>query len=150
MRASVFLCLLALSCTGSGGKPAPGDDFSDLAGKPDAFSSKLKVVGAIADGETRTVSYTSTPLYRGFTLAGHAGDAVDVTVTSSAGDPVTWLLDEKYKVVAKNDDADDSTTDSHLSASLEADGTYYIVFRDYEKESHRFEVSLSQQGHAEP
>ena len=42
----------------------------------------------------------------------------------------------KDKVVAKNDDADDTTFDAHVIGDLQAPG--YLVFRDYNLESHYF------------
>jgi hypothetical protein len=42
--------------------------------------------------------------------------------SSDGGDAVAWLLDAKYHVLASNDDADDSTLDSHLTYDLPAGG----------------------------
>jgi hypothetical protein len=88
------------------------------------------------------LKYTSTPLYRAVTFTAAAGDPVDVWLRSSQGDPVTWILDAAYKVVAKNDDASSATTDSHLAVTLRKAGTFYVVFRDYSYESHYFTVEL--------
>ena len=147
------LALFAIGCgtNGPGSKTAPADDFQDLASldeKSDAFSSKWKLNGSLAYGDQVTTKYTSTPRYRAYKFAGQKGDVVDVTVSSKVGDPVTWLLDNSYRVIESNDDADDTTTDSHLTATLPANTnpaitTYYLVFRDYYLDSASFTVKLA-------
>ena len=123
------------------------EDFTDLATvdvKSDAFSYRLKLLGSLVDGEARGLLYTSTPRFRGFELRGNEGDQVDLWVRGPRGDALTWLLDGRFQVIAKNDDADDSTLDSHLVATLPAstDNRYYVVLRDYHLESRRFRVQL--------
>jgi hypothetical protein len=56
-------------------------------------------------------------------------------------DALAWLVDSHYKVLRKNDDADDSTYDAHLTATLEAGKTYYVIFRDYNLARGWFNVS---------
>jgi hypothetical protein len=140
----VLLCVLLAGCAG---KSQPGDDFTDLQGvdtKSDAFSKKMKIVGAISPGQTSsTVRYSKTPVYRAFTLAAKGEATLDFWVHSKAGDSVAWLLDSKFKILAVNDDADSTTYDSHITYSLPAGGAnYYIVFRDYSYASHNFTVEV--------
>src|SRR5689334_9908744 len=123
-----LLLLALLGCVAE--KPEPQDSFDDLAGKADAFSSKMRVVGNLAYGAAPLrVKYSSTPLYRAVSFTAQSGDPVDLWVRSTQGDPVTWILDASYKVVAKNDDASGSVTDSHLALTLKKSGTFYAVFR---------------------
>jgi hypothetical protein len=141
----LLLCLAVAGCTG--GKPAPTDSFGDLEGldqKSDAFSKKMKIVGSLAVGQTSaTVRYSKSPIYRGFTLAAKGPALLDFWVRSKQGDSVAWLLDSKYKILAVNDDADDTTYDSHIRYELPGGGaSYYIVFRDYSYESHNFAVEV--------
>jgi hypothetical protein len=118
MKKLLLLALLA----GCASKPAPNDTFSDLDGvdeKSDSFSKKMKIVGSLLPGQTSsTVRYTSTPTYRAFTVSVKGEATLDFWVRSSQGDAVAWLLDSRYKILAKNDDADSSTYDSHVSYPL--------------------------------
>ena len=71
-------------------------DFTDLASldqKSDAFSSKMRNLGALDDGQSRRVYYTSSPLSRGYTL--DASGPVDLWVRSDSGDALAWLLDSE-------------------------------------------------------
>jgi hypothetical protein len=125
------------------------DDFSDLANydeKSDAFSTKMKIVGTLSYGDTSdSIEYSSTPRYRAFKFDGNAGDQVDVWVRSTdGGDALAWVLDATYHVVAKNDDANDTTSDSHITVTLPdaTSETHYVVFRDYNLNKAHFTVAL--------
>src|SRR5689334_4393096 len=136
MRTLILVYCVALAACGK----APVDDsFEDLAGldqKSDSFSYRMKVLGSLAYGSGKTALYTSTPRYRAFTFTAAADDSVSAWVTSTQGDAVAWLLDSAFNVITSNDDADSTTTNSHLVAHLGKAGTYYIVFRDYYLASH--------------
>ncbi len=133
---------LAAGC-GSGGKTEIEDDFSGLEAKSDRFAEAMRVVKTLGYGDRATTTYTG-PKYSAFTFGGHKGDKVTIDVKSANGDAVAWLLSETLQVLAKNDDASDRSTDSHIDATLPAtSSTYYIVLRDYYKASHRFEVALT-------
>jgi hypothetical protein len=138
--------IFAFACNAP--KPAADDDFSELAAldqKSDAFSSKMRNLGSLDEGQPRRVYYTSSPLYRGYTLDG-AGD-VDLWVSSSTGDALAWLLDSKFHIVKKNDDADETTYDAHITGTIPAGATlpYYLVMRDYDKTSGWFSVERASQ-----
>jgi hypothetical protein len=138
---NILLIAFLAGCTS--GKIDPQDSFDDLGGKADAFAGKIRVAGNLAYNDAALrVKYSSTPLYRAVTFTAAAGDAVEVWVRSTGGDPVTWILDANDKVVAKNDDASADVTDSHLALTLKKAGTFYVVFRDYSYESHYFTVEL--------
>jgi hypothetical protein len=126
------------------------DDFSDLAGvdtKSDLFSKKMKIVGAISDGQSVDVDYTKTPLYRALTLNGLNGMKVSATITSYDGTSVAWLLDTNFKTVIKGTQVDDGDfIENQLSATLTADGTYYIVLREESKHDSHFSVELTAKG----
>jgi hypothetical protein len=134
-------------CGGAGKAPA-NDDFGELAGldaKSDAFSKRMSVLGWL-DYQNRMggVSYTSTPRYRAWRFTGYAGDPVSVSVRpgKAGGDPVTWLLDHRFRRVAMNDDATDSDTSSYLYVELPADDSYYVVVRSYDLQPADFTVEL--------
>ncbi len=131
-------------------KPEAIEDFSDLSAldeKSDAFSYRMRVLGSLGYGETSSqVKYTSSPRFRAFKIAGKKGDALDAWVRSSDGDAVAWLLDGRFNVVTSNDDADATTFDSHLTATLGKTGTFYLVFREYALDRATFMVSLGALG----
>src|SRR5438045_348201 len=107
MKTTLACLLLAAGC--SGAKTAPSDSFDDLATidqKSDAFSSRMKIVGSIAPGQTsHLLRYTKTPRYRALTLDATGPGTLDFWIRSSdGGDAVAWLLDGSYHVLAHNDD----------------------------------------------
>jgi len=67
-------------------------------------------------------------------------------VRSADGDAVAFLTDARFKSLATNDDADASTKDAHVTASLPSAGDYYLVFRERDEEPATFQVSLSTSG----
>jgi hypothetical protein len=137
-----FLLLFLIGCAPQ--KSDPTDDFSSLGDlKSDSFSSKMRILGPLDDGETRKVFYTSSPLYRGYTLEG--GGPVDLWVRSETGDAVAWLLDDKFRIVHKNDDADSTTYDAHLKGTLPGDRTFYLAMRDYDSQKGWFTVERTAQ-----
>jgi hypothetical protein len=147
MSKILLIVLLGVGACAAGKAPID-DDFSGFAGldqKSDAFSSKMKIVGSIAPGQTSaTIRYSKSPRYRALQLAAKGSATLDVWVRSTRGDAVAWLLSSTYAVLASNDDADDTTLDSHLVYQLPAGGaTYWIVFRDYDFASHNFTVQVA-------
>ena len=133
-------------------KTAVTDDFVGLDAKADSFSYRMKIVGSLDYGQTSaSTRYTKTPRYRAFKFGGSAGDAVDVWVRSTdGGDAVAWVLDNDFRVLASNDDADDTTLDAHVSVTLPANAsiTHYVVFRDYWTDTSHFTVALAPVGAA--
>ena len=136
MSRLVCVFMVVAAC---GGKGPVDEDFSNLATvdqKSDAFSYRMKVLGPLSGSDTTL--YTSAPRFRAWTLPGGHADA---WVRSTQGDAVAWLLDARFKVVAKNDDADDTTYDAHVVGDLAGSG--YLVFRDYDLQSHYFTATLA-------
>src|SRR5581483_8393963 len=150
-RALALVSLLA-ACGGSNAKTDVTDDFSQIGDeKSDAFSKKMTIVGTLTDpvGSVQ-ISYAAKPIYRAVKLHALAGDWVKITVTSAAKvapgsvqpDAVTFLLDSKFKVVAKNDDANQTTRDSQIVTQLRKSGTFYVVVRDYNYATVMFDAEL--------
>jgi len=109
--------------------------------------SDTKIAGSLGYGETSALTsykFTGRSRYFAFKFAGNEGDEIDVWVKSSNGDPVTWVLDNDWRVVGKNDDASSSNTNSHVVAKLpkNASATHYIVVRDYWLDPMSFKVTL--------
>src|SRR5437879_5850244 len=121
MRRNVvaFAALTFIAGCGAG-KQDLNEDFTDLSGldeKSDQFSKKLKLVGSLDYGQTSDdVKYHNPPKYRAFKFGGAKDDKVAVSVHSANGDAVAYLVDNAYKVVAKNDDSNGSS-DSHITAT---------------------------------
>ncbi len=150
---NVFACgVVVLAACAQQPKTAVTDDFVGFDAKSDSFSNRMKIVGSLDYGQTSSsTKYTKTPRYRAFKFAGNEGDQVDVWVRSDdGGDAVAWVLDNDFRVVASNDDADDTTVDAHVSVALPANAsaTHYVVFRDYWTSSAHFTVELAPVGPA--
>jgi uncharacterized protein (TIGR00730 family) len=139
MKKYLFLAAMLGAC--NQGKAPISDEFGGVDPKSDTFTSQIKVAKGMAYGDSASALYKAPP-YGAFTFNGDASDKVTVDVTSSTGDPVAWLLDARMNILAQNDDADSTTTASHIDATLPAAGKYYVVFRDYYKTSHYFNVKL--------
>jgi hypothetical protein len=139
VAASLSLSFVAAGC-GSHEQEAAETDSSELRALTPA-----EIVGTIAPGTTSApIHYQAPPQYRALSFTGKEGDVVDAWVRSTDGDAIAFLaMASKLKTIADNDDASDSTTDSHLTATLPADGTYYIVFRERDSEPATFTVSLA-------
>lgn len=140
------LSLILAACSGSPGKAPPSDDFSGASGKDDQFGKKLLIVGSISGTSILDVLYANPPLYRGVSVWATEGATLRARVSAPTqspedADPVAWILDAQYRVVAKNDDADDSTVDSLVEARNLAAGTYFVVFREYANRSAWFHVA---------
>ena len=117
------------------------DDFADLAGaKADAFSSRIKLVGSLAYGDSKDAAYHNPPRYVAFSFDGQSGDDVEVTVDSSDGDPTVWVLDGNYRRLAHRDEQDPGVND--LTLTLPGSGTFYVVVRDIDYKDATFTVSL--------
>ena len=125
---------------GSGEKADATDETTQAFGLSDT-----RIVGSLDYGQTSaSTSYTRAPRYRAYKFAGNAGDDVEVWVRSSNGDPVTWILDNDWKIVGKSDDASPSDTSSHIKVKLPANAsaTHYVVVRDYWLDPMSFRVQL--------
>ncbi len=141
-RALVFLplALLAPACSAS----HDADDGDAAATAELRALSSAEIIGTLSYGETSApVSYESTPTYRAFRFQGAAGDQVEAWVRSTDGDARGWIVTSAFKNVVSNDNADGSTLDAKLVATLKSTGTYYVVFRDKASEDATFTVSLA-------
>ncbi|HZS37242.1 MAG TPA: hypothetical protein VFF06_10460 [Polyangia bacterium] len=149
---SIINVAIALALAGCGAKPDAADDFASFAGvdeKSDAFSTHLKIVGTLSTTNSSVAfPYTASPRYRALKLTARAGDLLKITVTpwsgkvKSGGDPVTWLLDASFKIVAKNDDVDASHVDSLVMTHAPRTGSYWVVVRDYNSADATFTATL--------
>jgi hypothetical protein len=147
MRTRTWILVAMLCGAGCGAQKAmPEESFGDLADldeKSDSFSYRMSIAGTIKAGESRWTRYTARPRFRAYRFAGTKGDRVDVWVRARNDDAVAWLTDSRFDVIASNDDADGTTLDAHLTATLRWTGTHFIIFRTYDVVPATFDVSLS-------
>jgi hypothetical protein len=148
---SLLVSLLLFSCVDKGAIEDEGIDVAaDIESKAD-LKTNTRYVGEVIYGQPLTLAYTRTPRYRSLSFLAPAGDAVDIWVRGGKPRPghadpdaMVWLYDYTGKLIAMNDDADDTTLDAHLQATLpESNGFYYIYLRDYDVHSETFTVLVN-------
>jgi uncharacterized protein YraI len=103
------------------------------------FSLSLEKVTTSEPGQSTTIAYGQTLSgtvereigFVRYTFEAQAGDVIDIQMQGTSGnlDPQLILLDWQDVELARNDDADTTTTrDSHIQGfAIPADGTYTIV-----------------------
>jgi hypothetical protein len=152
MRTTSGLALIAVSAATLLLACSSGDSSSakqDVSNESDAiaFSHNWSILGSLDYGQTSPAfDYSNPPKYRAYKFAGNTGDAVDVWSRSTeGGDSVAWILDNDFKIVGHNDDADDTTLDSHITVKLPANAsaTHYVVVRDYNLANAHFKIELN-------
>jgi hypothetical protein len=106
----------------------------DVASSTDDFRalSADEILGEIGYGETQEVDLTPSPRYRAFSFQGRKNDQIQALVTSvDATDPVLWLLDSDFNILASNDNSTATTMNANVSGKfLPKDGKYYLAFRE--------------------
>jgi hypothetical protein len=132
---------LTIGCQQAAKAPVHDTFTRLLSGKADSAN-----ISSLGYGKTSSPVMVRANSYGWFQLSGNIGDDISIWVRSQNGDAVAFLLDANDDVIASNDDADYSTSDAHLTATLPADGTYFIAFREYSYSAATFTVSLSGSG----
>jgi hypothetical protein len=122
---------------------APVHDTFTRLSSDKADSANIHMLGY---GKTSSPVKVRANSYGWFQLSGNVGDDVSIWVRSSNGDAVAFLLDANDDVLAVGDDAEYGTSDAHLTATLPADGTYLIAFREYAYSAASFTVALTGAG----
>jgi hypothetical protein len=140
------LAALALFTLITGCRQAAKAPVHDTFTKLSSSKADSAAIGSLGFGKTTSPITVRANNYGWLMLSGNIGDDVSIWVRSTNGDAVAFLLDANDDVLAANDDADDTTTDAHIVATLPADGTYYIAFREYSYSSATFTVALSGSG----
>ncbi len=139
MKKILVLSAVAIAACSSSAQEPTGSSEDALR-----VPSAAEIAGDITYGQTQTVAYTEVPSFRAFRLAGKQGDAVDLWVRSTTGgDARAWLVRADGGTLAQNDDADATTSDAHIVATLPRTETYFVVFRDANYEDNTFTVSLA-------
>src|SRR5262245_11868661 len=111
-RCSVMLgVLLAAGC---GQKPPLADEDFAAEIKADGWDQLSKFAGDLDRNPPASFYYSPWPRYRSVAFRAQGGATVDLWVRSATGDAVAYLLDFQHQILAKNDDADETTWDSHI------------------------------------
>jgi hypothetical protein len=139
---AVLGVLGACSAETDAGKQEAVDETTQEFGLRDT-----KIAGSLSYGQTSAATsykFNARARYVAFKFSGKVGDEIDVWVKSSNGDPVTWILNNDWQVIAKNDDASSNNTNSHIKTKLTANAsdTRYVVVRDYWLDPMSFKVEL--------
>ena len=141
----VFVPAFTVGC--SSARSADGAEGGENAESAESELRALKsneIVGTIQFGQTvGPLAYTEQPLYRALAFNGTKGASVDIWVRSSDGDARAWLTSSSFSTLAANDDASLGDRDAHLVKTLSKTGTYYIVWREKNREDATFRVSLN-------
>ena len=132
---------MTAACSSAPSKEPVADEAAALT------APLFRYVGSLdTNGPTRPFGFAPTPTatYAAFKFAGHVGDAVDVKVRSRNGDAVAFVLDNDWKLLASNDDADATTTDAHVTLTLprNASNTHYLLVREYYRAPATFTVDF--------
>ncbi len=147
---ATVIAITAAAVTACSAQPDAKEEVADETTQ--AFSLRdTFIAGSLAYGETSALTpyrHTGRTRYVAYKFSGSEGDAIDVWVKSNSGDPVAWVLDNDWRVVAKNDDAAPGNTDAHVVATLpkNASATHYVVVRDYWLDPMSFRVELKGKG----
>ena len=135
--------LAAAACSAPVGEVEDSETSSDEL----RALSTSEIVGTIAYGETKTVAYTKTPLYRALALTAQAGDEVAIDVKGQGtADARAWLLRSTFGALASNDDASPMTKDARLHYTFTQAGTYYVALRDNARHDATFQVTVTKLG----
>lgn len=98
--------------------------------------------GVLASGDSVLASDNS--LYDQYTFQGSAGQTVTITVESAEFDTYVAIITPDEKLLAENDDINQSNKNSGLTATLPRNGTYRVIVNGYDNNSRgRYAVSVS-------
>jgi hypothetical protein len=97
------------------------------------FRNQIASADSIAVGSTVSGLITNASPARVYTFDAAAGSSVNISLQAQTGSLDTYLvlLGPDSTPVADNDDRDETTTDSAISRTLAADGTYTIIATRY-------------------
>lgn len=98
--------------------------------------SSSEIIGEIPFDTSVNASHSGTPKYRAYSFTVQQGDKLDIWVRSTNADARAWLLDDTFKTIKWNNDAngneaedDGATTDSNIKHTVTRAGKYYVAFR---------------------
>ncbi len=108
-RIAALLGVMSLAALALGGCAASDNGSKEEVGtyEGELKLSSPKLLGTIANGETKSGYYYNPPKYRAYSFLAKAGDQITVDVHSVEGDAMAWITDSGYNSLAANDDAED-------------------------------------------
>ena len=123
----VPLILLVAACAGT----TNGDGTTSAADEIRAMTSE-EILGETSYGRTQDVELSPSPRYRAFSFKGAQNDQIQAQVISlDATDPVLWITDDQFNIVASNNDARPTDLNALVNGKiLPKTGTYFLVFRE--------------------
>ncbi|MDQ2100407.1 MAG: DVUA0089 family protein [Tychonema bourrellyi B0820] len=86
--------------------------------------------GILTVGAQRLPSDNS--LYREYTFEGRSGQSVTISLESKDFDPYVALFGPNDRLVAQNDDENDSTKNAFMSVTLSATGRYRVIVNAFD------------------
>lgn len=102
----------------------------------------LQEQGVLASGDSVLASDNS--LYDQYTFQGSAGQTVTITVESAEFDTYVAIITPDGKLLAENDDINQSNKNAGLTVTLPSNGTYRVIVNGYDNNSRgRYAVSVS-------
>ncbi len=135
-RLLAVACLLAVPSVVACVNDAQDEETGESEDALRALSSS-EIVGEIPFNTSVNVSHSGTPKYRAYSFNVQVGDELDIWVRSTNADARAWLLDDGFRTVKWNNDADGTseaeddatTTDSNIKHKVMKAGKYYVAFR---------------------
>ncbi|MBE7386190.1 MAG: trypsin-like peptidase domain-containing protein [Leptolyngbya sp. SIO1E4] len=88
----------------------------------------LRQTGSLTTGDAIAPDGT---LFDSYPLEGQAGQAVTITLESQEFDTYLALVDDAGRVIAENDDISSNNTNSQVTSTLPATGSYVIIVNGY-------------------
>jgi len=129
--AAVTLVALGIAATGTA---------NHQCGHSSTLACSAAVSGALSSADCRAPDGSYYDLWE---FAGTSGQRVTIDISSNAFDTYLVLLDPSGAAVADNDDASGSTTNSRITFTLNATGTWKIVANSFdESEFGNYNLSL--------
>lgn len=110
-----------------------------------------EIVGTIAYGETKSVTYSAEPRYRALSFLATEGDIVDARFVGEKGlDTVGFLLSDTFATLTSNDDESANSRASRFTYQIPETGLYYLAFREANEEDGVVAITLSKTGEVTP
>ncbi len=134
-------CLVSLIAFGAGCAETSEDDV-EVSGDELRALSTSEIVGTLGLGETKRVTYTSTPTYRAFELRLEAGATIDLRVTSADGNPRAYLLGDRFQTLATSTDVSATDKSARIAKTVRTGGKYYLAVREETLKNATFDVTF--------
>lgn len=135
-RVVAAACLLSLASVAACTASATDEEAAASESELRSLSSS-EILGEIPFGTSTDAAHSGTPKYRAYWFNAQAGDKLDIWVRSQNTDARAWLLDDGFRTLKWNNDAnasneaedDATTTDSNITYAVPRTGKYYVAFR---------------------